>query len=168
MARKPRSSDLMQGAFLFFFLFWFIISFPQMRGSLFAFFLLTAWLHCKVRSVISFHHFSQDPVMWEPHGCGQSRHYLPRSPGWPCRGFVDENAGRSGGGEVGGTGSRQYVKDKSYKYTRTACSSALHISHHHRDIKDQSSHLSSSRHAFLPRAILTLQLRRPVQCRDCG
>ena len=115
-----------------------------MRGSLFAFFLLTAWLHCEGRSVISFQHFSQDPVMWEPHGRGQTRHHLPPIT-WMAMQCVPrhENVGRSGGGEAGGTGSRQCVKDKSYKYARTPCSSALPISCHHRDLQDQSYHLSS-------------------------
>ena len=54
-----------------------------------------------------------------------------------------ENVGRRGGGEDCGTGPRQYGKDKSYKSARSPGSSALPISYHHRDLPGQSYHLSS-------------------------
>lgn len=139
VARKFRSSDLMQERF-YFFLHHFI---STNAGKLFCLFPhRLAPLQRSKRDLIQ--HFTQDPVMWEPHGCGQSRHHLPPVT-WMAMQCVrrHENVGRSGGGEACGTGSRQYVKDKSYKYARTPCSSAPHISYHHRDLEDQSYHLSS-------------------------
>lgn len=78
-----------------------------------------------------------------------------------------ENVGRSGGGEAGGTGSRQCVKGKSYKYSmRERLGLLLFLSPTIVETSE-TSHINS-RHGFLPWAILPLQLRGPVQCRECG